>query len=78
MSMKKKLADDAIKWLNERMESHTDSRCASEGEVYMAAMSCRIQELERTLLSLIEDSDVRFTIGSDEVKEVEAIMGITT
>ena len=49
----KKLADDAIKWLNDRMESHTDSRCASEGEVYMAAMSCRIQELETALTDVV-------------------------
>ena len=42
----KRMADEAIQCLTERMKSHIDSRCASGDEVYMAAMAFRIQELE--------------------------------
>ncbi len=41
----KQLADEAILKLNERMATHVDSRCATEDEVYMAAMTCEIQRL---------------------------------
>ena len=61
----KKLADNAIEWLNERMESHYDSRCASEGEVYMAAMACRIQELEAAFQAGHEYAEVTMQQLSD-------------
>jgi hypothetical protein len=48
MSMKR-LADEAIKYLNNRMDTHVNSMCATEEEVYMAAMTCRIEELESAL-----------------------------
>ena len=48
MSMKK-LADQAIGYLDECMSNHVNSMCASTEEVHMAAMACRIQELEHAL-----------------------------
>lgn len=53
MSMKE-LANDAITRLNVTMESHIDSRCATTQDVDMAAMACRIQELEKKALAISE------------------------
>ena len=45
----KKLADQAIEYLGECISNHVNSMCVSTEEVYMAAMACRIQELEHAL-----------------------------
>lgn len=42
----KKLADNAIQRFNEKMSTLIDSRCATDMDIDMAAMVCRIQELE--------------------------------
>ena len=39
------LADEAIKYIDDVMEGQTDSRQASEAEVYMCAMSIEIAKL---------------------------------
>ena len=39
------LVDEAIDRLNERMKSHVNSFCATEDEIYMAAMACEITRL---------------------------------
>ncbi|MCK5019987.1 MAG: hypothetical protein KAS32_23235 [Candidatus Peribacteraceae bacterium] len=49
----KELADEAIDSLNERMKTHVDSRCATTEEVQMAAMACRIRELEESLTYMV-------------------------
>ena len=51
MSMKK-LADNAMLELNNRMEEMVSSIEPSGDEILMAAMTCRIQELEEALLSI--------------------------
>ena len=51
MSMKT-LADNAMLELNNRMELCTSSLEPSGDEILMAAMTCRIQELEEALLSI--------------------------
>jgi hypothetical protein len=56
MSMKS-LADEAAKNLNDRMDNYTSSLQPTGDEVSMAAMVCRIQELENKLLSLGESID---------------------
>ena len=53
MSMKK-LADKVAAELNERMEGYTDSRQPSNDEVGMAALVCRVQELEGMLHDRLE------------------------
>ena len=73
----KKLADSAIEWLNERIESHPDSRCASEGEVYMAAMVCRIQELEAALESIKDQAGEMCEYLTEDDMDIEgSIMDI--
>jgi hypothetical protein len=53
MSMKS-LADKATKDLHDRMNKYTSSFGPTADEVSMAAMVCRIQELENKLLNLGE------------------------
>ncbi len=49
----KKLADEAITNINEKVATHVNSLCATEDEVYMAAMACRIRELEKSLTYMV-------------------------
>lgn len=53
MSMKK-LADAAMLELNNRMESYSGSLGPTSDEIHMAAMTCRIQELEAALSELMD------------------------
>ena len=48
----KTLADKAMLELSNRMELYTNSRDPSGAEILMAAMTCRIQELEEALQSV--------------------------
>jgi len=48
----KNLADAAMLELNNRMESYSSSLEPTSDEIHMAAMTCRIQELENALLSI--------------------------
>jgi len=57
MSMRE-LADEAIEVLNARMETHVNSMCATEDEVYMAAMACRIGELEEALQKVVDAAEI--------------------
>jgi len=54
MSMKK-LADAAMQELDKRMESCTSSLHPTDDEMLMAAMACRIQELEVLLRDCVND-----------------------
>jgi hypothetical protein len=48
----KKLADSAMENLNNRMDSYKSLLEPTDDEVSMAAMTCRIMELEEALLSI--------------------------
>lgn len=73
MSMKT-LADEAIAQLGKRMESHTSSLCATEDEVYMAAMACRIQELENPMYAWCEESPL--AARKDERVKAQQMEGV--
>lgn len=64
----KKTADEAINSINERMEAHVSSLCATDDEIRMRAMACRIQELEGKLQFLVENDSINdFSIEKEVV-----------
>jgi len=54
----KKEADEAIEYINDRMDDCKDSRFAQDWEVHMCAMSCRIDELEKEECQRSYNSDM--------------------
>jgi len=51
----KKLADKAINHVNDIMTTHINSMCATDDDIHMAAMACRIQELEEALKFMVDN-----------------------
>lgn len=78
MSMKQ-LADEAIAHVNAQMATHADSRCATDDEVRMAAMACRIEEAryqayKARLLEEIEAVEwVGFEIGQTSATHIALV-----
>lgn len=71
MSMKK-LADAAMLELNNRMESYFSSLEPSDDDILMAAMTCRIQELEEAMELISNKAGEMSEVLSDEDCAIES------
>lgn len=72
MSMKK-LADEAIAHVGDIMSVQVSSLSPTEDEIRMAAMACRIQELEEALEKVLSDSDIG-VIPKSHIDHIEGLM----